>query len=99
MRGETVSYLRARLARSRPDLLERLERGEFRSVRAAAIEAGFVKPRAVVSIPLDREKAAKAASGNPYHRGTGFRCVSNGRFCYYLGLAAELAVLKRLETA
>jgi len=33
----------ARLARDRPDILKRYEAGEFRSARAAAIEAGFVK--------------------------------------------------------
>ena len=41
-----AEYNRARLARDRPDLLERFERGEIRSAHAAAIEAGFVKPRA-----------------------------------------------------
>ncbi len=36
--------LTARIARDRPDVLERMKAGEFRSVRAAAIEAGIVKP-------------------------------------------------------
>ena len=38
------AYLTARIARDRPDVLERMKRGEFRSVRAAAIEAGIIDP-------------------------------------------------------
>jgi hypothetical protein len=37
-------YLLRRLARERPDLLTAYESGRFKSVRAAAIEAGFIKP-------------------------------------------------------
>lgn len=37
------SYRRARIERDRPDIAERLNRGEFKSVRAAAVEAGIVK--------------------------------------------------------
>ena len=33
------SYLLRRLARDRPDILERVKAGEFKSARAAAIEA------------------------------------------------------------
>ena len=44
-RGETTEYLTARLARDRPDLLERLKAGEFTSVRQAAVEAGIVRPK------------------------------------------------------
>lgn len=43
-----VSYLTARIARDRPDILERMKAGEYRSVRAAAIDAGIVKPRTPV---------------------------------------------------
>lgn len=43
-RGETADYLTARIARDRPDVLERMKAGEFTSVRAAAMEAGIVKP-------------------------------------------------------
>ena len=43
--GTGSSYLAARLARDHPDILERMKRGEFRSVRAAALEAGIVKPQ------------------------------------------------------
>jgi hypothetical protein len=35
--GTDPTYLTARIARDRPDLLERLKAGEFRSVRAAAL--------------------------------------------------------------
>jgi hypothetical protein len=52
--GNSADYLRARLERGRPDVLEALERGEFRSVRAAAIEAGIVK------VPTPYETAVKA---------------------------------------
>lgn len=43
-RGTDPNYLTARIARDRPDILERMKAGEFKSVRAAAIEAGIVKP-------------------------------------------------------
>jgi hypothetical protein len=39
-RGSTnATYLTARIARDRPDILERMQAGEYTSVRAAAIEA------------------------------------------------------------
>ena len=38
-------YLVARIARDRPDVLERMKQGEFLSVRQAAIAAGIVKVR------------------------------------------------------
>lgn len=40
--GRGADYLTARIKRDRPDIAERMQRGEFRSVRAAAIEAGLV---------------------------------------------------------
>jgi len=42
-RGTNPEYLAARIARDRPDILERMKAGEYPSVRAAAIEAGIVK--------------------------------------------------------
>jgi len=43
-RGSTdAEYLAARIKRDRPDIHERMKRGEFSSVRAAAQEAGLVK--------------------------------------------------------
>jgi hypothetical protein len=41
-RGENAAYLAARLKRDHPEIAERLANGEFRSIRAAAIEAGIV---------------------------------------------------------
>lgn len=43
-RGNRSAYLTARIARDRPDVLARMKQGEFRSVRAAAIEAGIIDP-------------------------------------------------------
>ena len=55
-RGQTLPYLRARLRRDRPDIADRLDAGEFTSVRAAALEAGIVDP--TFSCPTDPVKAA-----------------------------------------
>ncbi len=43
-----ANYLTRRIARDRPDILERMQAGEFRSVRAAALEAGITRPTASV---------------------------------------------------
>lgn len=48
-RGETSDYLTRRIARDHPEILERMKAGEFKSVRAAGIEAGIVK----VDTPYD----------------------------------------------
>ncbi len=53
-RGE---YLTARIARDRPDILERMKAGEFSSVRQAAKEAGIVNER--LSVPADPTRAAQ----------------------------------------
>ena len=53
-RGTDPTYLAQKIARDRPDIAERLARGEFRSVRQAAIEAG------VIRIPTPIEVAQKA---------------------------------------
>ena len=42
--GTGAAYLAARIKRDRPDIAEAVERGEYRSMRAAAIDAGIVKP-------------------------------------------------------
>jgi hypothetical protein len=57
--GRGADYLTARIARDRPDVLKRMEAGEFSSVRQAAIAAGVVK----VPTPLDllRRAWAKAS--------------------------------------
>lgn len=41
--GNGADYLTARIARDRPDILDRMKAGEFRSVRAAGIAAGIVR--------------------------------------------------------
>lgn len=41
--GTHGDYLVARIARDRPDILERMKRGEYRSFRRAAIDAGIIK--------------------------------------------------------
>jgi hypothetical protein len=40
--GNDPTYLMSRIARDRPDVLERALKGEFRSTRAAAKEAGII---------------------------------------------------------
>jgi hypothetical protein len=56
--GTSSDYLTARIARDRPDILERMKAGEFRSVRQAAIEAGIINPRKRITIAVDPELAA-----------------------------------------
>ena len=51
-----AEYLTARIARDRPDILEEMKAGKYRSVRAAAIDAGIVK------VPTSLENAQKAFS-------------------------------------
>jgi hypothetical protein len=42
--SNSTSYLAARLKRDHPDIAAAVERGEYRSMRAAAREAGIIKP-------------------------------------------------------
>ena len=46
--GNRSDYLVARMARDRPDILERMKAGEFASVREAAREAGIIKDVSLV---------------------------------------------------
>lgn len=56
-KGNSTDYTLRRLARERPDLLDKFESGEI-SANAAAIAAGFrVK---TITVPLDPERAARA---------------------------------------
>ena len=57
-RGTAQSYLLRRLARDAPDILERVKTGEFKSARAAAIEAGIIKPVPTVRLVDDLNKVA-----------------------------------------
>lgn len=59
-RGNSRDYQLRRLNRDRPDILRRLDAGEYRSVRQAAIAAGIVKPEKRISIAIDPESAARA---------------------------------------
>jgi hypothetical protein len=57
--GATSDYLRARLERYHPGILAKFERGELKSIRQAAIEAGIIHP----PTPLkELERAWKRAS-------------------------------------
>ena len=47
--GNRSDYLVARIARDKPDLLERMKAGEFASVREAAREAGIIKDVSLVT--------------------------------------------------
>lgn len=53
-----ISFKTARLERDHPAIHERLKRGEYKSVRAAAKEAGLVRDE--IRVPLDVERAAHA---------------------------------------
>ena len=59
--GTSATYLARRIARDRPDILERMKAGDFRSVRQAAIAAGIITP----PTPLDDLRRAwrKATEG------------------------------------
>jgi hypothetical protein len=58
--GTNSAYLTARIARDRPDVLARMQAGEFRSVRAAAIEAGIITPTPRLNLPADIPGLARA---------------------------------------
>ena len=57
--GNSADYLTARIARDHPDILEAMKRGEYRSVRQAAIAAGIVQPTVRYSVPDDPIAAAR----------------------------------------
>jgi len=57
--GNSAEYLTARIARDRPDILDDMKAGKYRSVRAAAIDAGIVKPVQRFSMPDTPEAAGK----------------------------------------
>lgn len=53
------AYLLRRLARDAPEILDRVKAGEFKSARAAAIEAGIIRPVPTVRLVDDPAKVAK----------------------------------------
>jgi hypothetical protein len=58
VRGSSnVDYLAARIARDHPDILKRMKAGEYRSVLAAAKDAGIVKEK--IQVPKEPEGAAR----------------------------------------
>lgn len=59
--GNDSDYLASRIARDRPDILERMKAGEYRSVRSAAIDAGIIDPEKTkrYQLPTDPTKAGK----------------------------------------
>lgn len=57
--GTSADYLTARIARDRPDILEDMKQGKYRSVRQAAIEAGIVTPSTRYSLPDDPQAAGR----------------------------------------
>ena len=58
--GNRSDYLTARIARDRPDIWERMKRGEFDSVKAAAREAGIPlpQPRRTMSLSDNVDRVA-----------------------------------------
>jgi hypothetical protein len=56
--GTSQRYLLQRLARDCPEILERVKTGEFKSARAAAIEAGIIKPVPSVRLVDDADQIA-----------------------------------------
>jgi Arc/MetJ-type ribon-helix-helix transcriptional regulator len=67
--GTHADYLTARIARDHPDILVRMKAGEFKSVRAAALEAGIVKP----TITVSKEPEAAARVLRKHFRGAALR--------------------------
>lgn len=57
--GDSSEYLTARIARDRPDILEDMQAGKYKSVRAAALDAGIVRPR--FTVPADDVRAIARA--------------------------------------
>lgn len=51
--GSNPDYLKARLRRDAPRLADALDRGEFKSARAAAIKAGIIKPVPTIRLVSD----------------------------------------------
>lgn len=56
--GNSAAYLKARLQRDHTEIAEALDRNEFKSARAAAIEAGIIKPVPTVRLVDDLNKVA-----------------------------------------
>ncbi len=64
--GNKSNYLVARIARDRPDILERMKKGEFPSMAEAARAAGIrtAKPRKTVTLSDKVERVAERLKGH-----------------------------------
>lgn len=56
--GNSSDYLTARIARDNPEVLEGMKQGKYRSVRAAAIDAGIIDPDKTRRYQLPTDPAA-----------------------------------------
>jgi hypothetical protein len=56
--SESWDRILPRIARDAPEILDRVKAGEFRSARAAAIEAGIIKPVPTIRLVEDLAKVA-----------------------------------------
>lgn len=56
--GTSNDYLTARIARDNPEVLEGMKQGKYRSVRAAAIDAGIIDPDKTRRYQLPTDPAA-----------------------------------------
>lgn len=51
--GDSVEYLAAKVSKDAPEIHQKMKQGEYPSVRAAAVDAGIVKPRIQVTWKAD----------------------------------------------
>ena len=58
VQGTSADYLTARIARDNPAILEDMKQGKYRSVRAAAIDAGIIDPDKARRYQLPTDPAA-----------------------------------------
>ena len=68
--GGVILPSTAPIARDRPDILERMKTGEFKSVHAAAVEDGLV--RKTITVPVEPRAAARNCGSwrTNWHGGT-----------------------------
>lgn len=64
--GNSADYLAARIKRDAPEIAKQLERGEFKSVRAAAKAAGIVKDKSQIEIAKSAWKRMNEVERNEF---------------------------------
>jgi len=64
--GNKAEYLASRLKRDAPEIAKQLERGEFKSVRAAAKAAGIVKDKSQIEIAKSAWKRMNEVERNEF---------------------------------